>query len=577
MVWRVVDDAEAEASQPAPSFLVLPREQPPDQAAAERWRDAVRRGARLKHPNLAELVELGEAERWPFARYDAAGFDTLPERQKGQPMGAEDTAELLCAALSGLAFAHEGGVSHRDLQPCMLLLGEPGVVRLMGLEVALQAPAESPAVDRPVAGPRTSIEALALQEQRLAARHDVLCMGLLLHQVLGGKPVLDEPDTGALAARLPPRGREMVRLPWDLPLPVPEALRAIANRSTDRQERQRYRSARGLLRALEGWLLAEGVGDGGMLPMLLDRLHSVGSLPASPGSAARSARLMTMDRQRTFELAELVLQDLGLAFELLRAVNSAQVRGAQVAGSGPVLTVRRAIAMLGIDGVRRAATALRDWPGPLSDAAAKGLRELMDQAKRAGRVAQALRPAGYDAEVVFMICLLQNLGRLTVAYHFPDDWVQVRRLMQSAPTPRPGEADEPGMSEQTASYAVLGADIESIGTTVARHWGLDDTVLHLIRRLPLATAPRSIDNDEDLLRAVASCGNEALDAVNLPAAQRATALRRVAQRYARPLHIDLRDLQDALNLPEHSAAAPPSRDGRSAVTEREDMSSVEEG
>ena len=70
-----------------------------------------------------------------------------------------------------------------------------------------------------------------------------------------------------------------------------------------------------------------------------------------------------MDRQRTNELAEVVLQDLALAFELLRWVNSAQVRGAQVAGSGPVLTVRRAIAMLGLDGVRRAALGLRALAG----------------------------------------------------------------------------------------------------------------------------------------------------------------------------------------------------------------------
>ena len=440
----------------------------------------------------------------------------------------------------------------------------------------LAAPA-TPASASLGSGVRTSIDALALQAQRAAARHDVLCMGLLLHQALSGKPVFDEPDIGALVARLPPLGRELVRLPWDMPLPVPEALRVIANRSTDRQERQRYRSARGLLRALEGWLQAEGGDGAGLLPMLLDRLHSVGSLPASPGSAARSARLATMDRHRTFELAQVVLQDLGLAFELLRAVNSAQVRGTQVSGSGPVLTVRRAIAMLGIDGVRRAATGLRDWPGPLSEAAAQALREMMEQAKRAARVAQALRPAGYDAEAVSMICLLQNLGRLIAAYHFPDEWQQVRRLMRSAPPQQPGEPQEPGMSEQGASFAVLGADIEAIGTTVARHWGLDDSVLHLIRRLPLATAPRSIDNDADMLRAVAGCGNEAVDAVTLDAAQREAALRRVAQRYARPLHIDLRDLHDALKLPATPVARPDESVAPAADTEPGHQVGMQEG
>jgi non-specific serine/threonine protein kinase len=428
----------------------------------------------------------------------------------------------------------------------MLLLGEQGQVRLMGLEVALAAPAAEPQASQAATASGTSIDALQLHAQREAAQDDVLAMGLLLHWALAGQPALDEADVGELAMRLPPRGRELVRLPWSTPLPVPEVLRAIANRATDRQPRQRYRSARGMARALEGWLRAEGAAGGGPLALLLERLHSVGALPSSPGSAARAARLALMDRERTNELAEVVLQDLALAFELLRWVNSAQVRSTQAAGSGPVLTIRRAIALLGLDGVRRAALGLRTWPGPLSDGAARGLQDLFDQVKRAGRVAQALRPPGYDAEVVHLVTLLQNLGRLIVAYHFPDELQQIQRLMQSAPPLRDGEPEQAGMNEQAASYAVLGTDIEGIGAAVARHWGLDDAVLHLIRRLPVTTQPRSIDNDDAMLRAVASCANEAIDADVLPAAQRPQALRRVAQRYARALHIDFDDLQDAL-------------------------------
>ena len=51
------------------------------------------------------------------------------------------------------------------------------------------------------------------------------------------------------------------------------------------------------------------------------------------------ARLSLTDSQRTDEIAEQLLQDMALSFELLRTVNSAQVRGTQVAGNGPVLTL----------------------------------------------------------------------------------------------------------------------------------------------------------------------------------------------------------------------------------------------
>ena len=546
MAWRVRDQRLRD--EPSEGMLLLPRVQPGDTAALRRWEQAVRRASRLKHPNLAVAREIGVCEHWPYVLYGAGTTETLAERLRGSALGAQEAAALCVQALSGLAFAHDGGVAHRDLQPFMLLLGEQGSVQLMGLEVALAAaqPAADAAAVEPAA--RTSIEALDLHAQREAAQRDVLAMGLLLHWMLAGRPALDEPDTGDLLQRLPPEGRELARLPWSTPLPVPEVLRAIANRATDRQPRQRYRSARGMQRALDGWLQVDSAAGGGPLALLLDRLHSVGALPSSPGSAAREARLGRMDRERTNELADVVLQDLALSFELLRWVNGAQVRAALAAGSGPVLTVRRAIAMLGLDGVRRAALGLRAWPGPLPEASALALGQLIESVKRAGRVAQAIRPAGYDAEVVHLITLLQNLGRLLTAYHFPDELQQIRRLM--------GEAGDAGMSEQAASYAVLGTDIESIGAAVARHWGLDDEALHLIRRMPLATPPRSIDNDGDMLRAVASCANEAVDALGLSETHRSQALRRVAQRYGRALHIKLDELQDALRASRGGPAKP---------------------
>ena len=73
------------------------------------------------------------------------------------------------------------------------------------------------------------------------------------------------------------------------------------------------------------------------------------------------------------------------------------IRDLQVRAKGRVLlSVRRAIAMLGLNGVRRAALALRDWPGPLNPAAATELQHLIDRCKRAGRRETTEQPAGYQ-------------------------------------------------------------------------------------------------------------------------------------------------------------------------------------
>jgi len=549
MAWAVADPRSGRDL-----MLVLPRVQPVGTVAAERWAQAVNRATRLNHPNLAPAVEVGMQDGWPYATYDPADSATLAERlpSKGQP--AAEIAALMLQALGGLAFAHEGGVAHHDLQAYLLLVDDQGQLRIAGLEVA----SDESAHDK---RGQSGVEPGALRAQRDAAQRDVLALGILFHQGLTGQPALEEPDVGRVIERLPPAGRDIIRLPWTTAHPVPEALRAIVNRATDRQERQRYRSARTLAQALDGWLQIEAGGASDSFALLQDKLRSAGVLPSSPGASAQVARMALMERERTHELAEIVLQDLALAFELLRAVNTAQVRGAQVAGSGPVLTMRRAIAMLGLDGVRRAALALRPWPGPLREAGADELERLIARVKRAGHVALALRPAGFDGEVVYLITLLQNLGRLVVHYHFAEEAMQIRRLMQPAPAAREGEPEEPGMSEAVASFAVLGADTEAIGAAVARHWGLDDSVLPMIRRMPMSASVRSGDGDDDQLRLTASAANETIDALALPPPQVLPALQRVVQRYGRALEITLKDLQAALQEPGQggstAAAASP--------------------
>ncbi|MDH5330325.1 MAG: HDOD domain-containing protein, partial [Aquincola sp.] len=481
--------------------LVLPRRQPAGKQELADWLDRARRAARVSHPNLAPAVEVGEQEHWPYVAYDLAIGPTLAERNTREQRSGElptDIARWMQQAAAGLAFVHDAGHAHHDVQPWLLALADNGQLRVMGIEVAAAEHATSdplPEDERSASDARRAL--------RQAAERDVLALAIVMHGLLAGTPALDEPDIGKALARLAPEGREPIRLGWDLPRPVPDVLRAIANRATDRHTRQRYRNARTLARALEGWIEVESQQDGNAHAQLIERVRQIGALPALRDGAQRAARLALMEREHTEELAQVVLRDPALSFELLRTVNTASVRGTQVSGNGPVLTVRRAIAMIGLDGVRRCALGLRHWPGPLDDAGSVDLEHTLSLAQRAARLAQALRPSGYDAEMVSLVALMQNLGRLVVQYHFPEEMRQVRRLMQPAPATRDGEPDDPGLPEQAAAFAVLGGDIEAMGLAVARWWGMDDAVLHMIRRLP-ATAPvRTPDNDDDTIRLVA--------------------------------------------------------------------------
>lgn len=531
-------------------MLSMPRVQPADAAALEAWQRDVKLASRLNHPNLAHVVEVGVQDHWPYVSVDRALGTTLAEWLEAHPDPTPvEVVECLCQALRGLAFVHEAGQVHHDVQLHNLLVSDQGQVRLMALAVAGE-PEQAPGPGASAHDRTMPVDAGALRQRRDSAERDLLACGIVLHRLLAGAPALDETDTSRVIERMTPLGRDLVRLPWSTPLPIPEALRAIVNRCTASQERQRYRVARTLLRALEGWRAALDQDGGGPLALLLDRLRTVGHLPALPGVSGRVARLSATEGQRTDEMAEQILQDMALSLEVLRNVNSAMVQGTQVSGSGPVLTIRRAIALIGVDGVRAAANSLRAWPGPMSDAGATALRRLMERVRLAGHAAQALRPAGYDPEVVYLIAVLQNLGRLLVQYHFPDEAEQIRQLMQPAPPSdgaEPGAPEQPGMSEEAASYAVLGVGIDALGAAVARHWGLGDEMQSMMRRLPPGKAVRTPDGDAALLRIVASAANEAVDTMSqLPAPRVGPALVQIAQRHARVLALTAREFGEAL-------------------------------
>lgn len=534
-------------------MLHLPRMRPEDGAALERWQTDVRAGARLNHPHLAPASEIGVQDQWPYVVVERSVGTTLAEwlQARAHPPQAE-LVGLLCQALEGLAFAHEAGSAHGDLQLYHLIVDERGGLRVAALDIALASTSVETTFGAlqaaPGAGFATMLDPGHVRARRDAAERDVLCAGILLHQMLAGSPALGEADTGRVCDRLPPLGRETLRLPWTGVQPVPEILRTIANRATERRPRQRYLAARTLLRALEGWRLAEAEDRGGALALLLDRLNDVGHLPALPGIGHLATRLTRLEARHATEISGRILRDLALSFELLRRVNTAQVRGTQVAGNGPVLTMRRCLALVGVRGVRQAVAALRSWPGPLDEGDAAALKRCLDSVRLAGHTAQALRPAGYDAEAVYLIAALQNLGRLLVQYHFAHDAAQIAELMAPQTPQDPGDdPGAPGMSEQAAAHAVLGVDFETLGIAVARHWGLAEDVVHMIRRLPPQRPVRPPEGDTDILRTVACAANEAVEAITRLDPDRApAALQAIAQRYARSLGLTLRELERAL-------------------------------
>jgi HD-like signal output (HDOD) protein len=513
-------------------LLMMPRRAPADVDSLRRWLAEAQRASKLNHPHLLMPVEVAHHQGWPYVVCERPqGVLTLSEHLNGRhPPAPLDVAGWCADVLDGLAFAHDAGVVHGDMGTHALVLDRHGRVCAWGLSAATSEAASLAQVG--TAG--------HLQQVRAAGERDVTAVGLLLYQWLSRQPVFDEPDLPTANDRL---GDEIARLPWSLPHPVPEALRAIVNRSIDRHSQRRYVGARSFERALQGWRKVQSSDTGGPLALLLDRLRTVGHLPALPGLAQRVVQVARMEKQRIDTLADVILQDPALSFELLRAVNSAELGALQ---DGAVTTVRRAIQLIGLTGVRRAASVLRSWPGPLREEGAAALLVGMRRSWLAGHIAELIAPGGLDAESALLAAQLQHLGRLLVLYHFPDEAAQIRTLMQATPARTPDETAVPGLSEEAAAMAVLGVDLQSLALAMAKHWGLGDTVQEMMQPLPLRQTVHTPDGTQAWVRLVASCANEMLAAWEGPTSLQTKTYTLIAARYHKALGLTLDEIREVL-------------------------------
>jgi tetratricopeptide (TPR) repeat protein/predicted Ser/Thr protein kinase len=85
--------------------------------------------ARLAHPNVVTVFEVGELDGRPFVVMEYIAGTTL-RAHLAEPRGVRDVLALLLAAGEGLAAAHDAGLVHRDIKPENVLVGADGRARV---------------------------------------------------------------------------------------------------------------------------------------------------------------------------------------------------------------------------------------------------------------------------------------------------------------------------------------------------------------------------------------------------------------------------------------------------------------
>ncbi len=194
----------------------------PDQL--ERFRAEARAVARLFHPHIVQIYEIGEFEGLPYFTLEFVPGGNLAERVQGEPQDPKWAAGLVGTLAKAVQVAHAEGLLHRDLKPGNILLTADGSPKItdFGLVKDLDTEQARTATGAIVGTPAYMAPEQASGEgHTLTASADVYALGAILYELLVGRPpfkgttVLDTLDQVRNKEPVPPRELEP-RCPRDL-------------------------------------------------------------------------------------------------------------------------------------------------------------------------------------------------------------------------------------------------------------------------------------------------------------------------------------------------------------------------
>src|SRR5262249_6245992 len=96
------------------------------EAELARFRAEAEAVAKLQHPNIVQIHEVGEHEGLPFFSLEYVPGGTLAAWLRGAPLQGQAAARLTMTLALAVEAAHAAGIVHRDLKPANVLLTAPG-------------------------------------------------------------------------------------------------------------------------------------------------------------------------------------------------------------------------------------------------------------------------------------------------------------------------------------------------------------------------------------------------------------------------------------------------------------------
>lgn len=225
------------------ALKILPPEMTHDSSYIARFRQEARSAARLEHPHIMPVYEVGEANGLHYIAMKFIQGRTLKDLVQAEgALSVQHAAQILAQVGEALDHAHRQGVIHRDIKPSNIMITDEGWVYLtdFGLARGTGSTGGLTMAGTVMGTPEYMSPEQAQGLANVGPPTDIYALGVVLYELITGTfPFKADTPMGMLAARL----LQAPTPPRDIRGDLPNAVEDVVMRALARKPEARFASA----------------------------------------------------------------------------------------------------------------------------------------------------------------------------------------------------------------------------------------------------------------------------------------------------------------------------------------------